>query len=122
MFGSRGCGRTNSRICKPGGLVITIGPVSWPYHEAPIDCWRAYPEGMRALHEDAGLVVELAIVESLEPKPTRHTYFGTGQSSIGKRSIRFARTCRLIGWPTPVALDAVCIASKLAPPPDEERG
>src|SRR5918998_1346463 len=33
------------RVCKVGGVVITINPVSWPYHEAPIDCWRAFPEG-----------------------------------------------------------------------------
>ena len=26
-----------ARVCKKDGLVITITPVSWPYHEAPID-------------------------------------------------------------------------------------
>jgi SAM-dependent methyltransferase len=30
-----------ARICKPGGHVVTINPVSWPYHEYPIDCWRS---------------------------------------------------------------------------------
>ena len=25
------------RVCKTGGFVITISPVSWPYHEAPVD-------------------------------------------------------------------------------------
>lgn len=44
-----------ARICKPGGLVIIVSPISWPYHEAPIDCWRIYPEGMRALFEEAAL-------------------------------------------------------------------
>ena len=44
------------RVCKPGGYVITINPVSWGYHEAPIDCWRIYPEGMRSLYEQAGLI------------------------------------------------------------------
>ncbi len=56
------------RITKPGGLIITISPVSWTYHEAPIDCWRIYPEGMRALLEEAGLKEELCIFETLEPK------------------------------------------------------
>ena len=28
--------REITRICKPGGYVITINPVSWPYHEDPI--------------------------------------------------------------------------------------
>jgi SAM-dependent methyltransferase len=55
-----------ARICKSGGHVITINPVSWPYHEYPVDCWRAYPEGMRALYEDAGLEVLSSRCESLE--------------------------------------------------------
>jgi len=56
-----------ARICKPGGLVITINPVSWPFHENPVDCWRIYPDGMRALYEDAGLTVQTSVFESLEP-------------------------------------------------------
>lgn len=59
-----------ARVCKPGGRVITICPVSWPYHEAPIDCWRMYPEGLRALYEDAGLTVELATTAALDPLPS----------------------------------------------------
>jgi 2-polyprenyl-3-methyl-5-hydroxy-6-metoxy-1,4-benzoquinol methylase len=55
-----------ARVCKPGGLVITINPVSWTYHEAPLDCWRIYPEGMKALSEDAGLEVILSTWESVE--------------------------------------------------------
>lgn len=58
-----------ARVCRPGGVVATVGPVSWPYHEAPVDCWRVYPEGMRALCEDAGLVVEFSACESLERPP-----------------------------------------------------
>jgi SAM-dependent methyltransferase len=27
--------RELARVCKPGGLVLTVNPVSWPYHEAP---------------------------------------------------------------------------------------
>lgn len=54
------------RVCKVGGKVITINPVSWPYHEAPIDCWRAFPEGMKALYEDSNLKVLLCKWESLE--------------------------------------------------------
>jgi SAM-dependent methyltransferase len=48
------------RVVKKGGLIITINPVSWIYHEAPIDCWRVYPSGIKALAEEAGLAVELA--------------------------------------------------------------
>lgn len=44
-----------SRICRPGGHVVTISPVSWHFHEAPVDCWRMYPAGARALFEHGGL-------------------------------------------------------------------
>lgn len=54
------------RILKPGGLIITISPISWPYHEAPVDCWRIYPEGMAALYEELGLMNVLTLFESLE--------------------------------------------------------
>jgi SAM-dependent methyltransferase len=43
------------RILKPGGTIIIVCPVSWPYHEAPIDCWRIYPAGFEALAEKVGL-------------------------------------------------------------------
>ena len=55
-----------ARVCRPGGLVIVINPVSWHYHESPVDCWRIYPEGMRALCEDSGLEVLLSEWESVE--------------------------------------------------------
>lgn len=55
-----------ARVCAPGGLVIVINPVSWHYHESPVDCWRIYPEGMRALCDDAGLDVILSEWESVE--------------------------------------------------------
>ena len=55
-----------ARVCKPGGLVVTINPVSWEYHEAPVDCWRIYPEGMRTLCAHAGLDAEVSVFESLE--------------------------------------------------------
>jgi SAM-dependent methyltransferase len=58
-----------ARVTRPGGTVITIAPVTWPYHEAPQDCWRAYPDGLRALYDDAGLDVELAEWGSVELEP-----------------------------------------------------
>lgn len=54
------------RVLRKGGLIITINPVSWPYHEAPVDCWRIYPEGIRALADELGLEVVLCQCESLE--------------------------------------------------------
>jgi SAM-dependent methyltransferase len=42
-------------LCRPGGLVWICAPNTWVYHEHPIDCWRIWPDGMRALFAEAGL-------------------------------------------------------------------
>lgn len=46
-----------ARIAKPGGVIIVIAPNTWEFHEYPYDCWRVWPEGMRALFEEADLEV-----------------------------------------------------------------
>ncbi len=46
-----------SRILKPGGLCCLIAPSGGPEHRYPVDCWRIYPDGMRALAKFAGLDV-----------------------------------------------------------------
>jgi hypothetical protein len=102
-----------ARVTKRGGRVITISPVSWPYHEAPVDCWRIYPAGMETLSRYAGLEVEFSWWGSLESQQSRRTYPGAG--SAWDRSLRFllrARLKRLVGWPVPVAYDMVTIARK----------
>ncbi len=43
------------RLIKPGGIIVIISPLSWPFHEAPVDCWRIYPDGMRSLINYVGL-------------------------------------------------------------------
>jgi SAM-dependent methyltransferase len=98
-----------ARVCRPGGRVITINPVSWPYHEAPVDCWRIYPEGHRALAEDAGLTVELAVFDCLELGGYRRRRYG---STVTRRSwwsvaIRKALRMRVEG-----AFDTICICRK----------
>lgn len=55
-----------ARVTRRGGTVITVAPVTWPYHEAPVDCWRVYPDGLRALYDEAGLDVVLAEWGSIE--------------------------------------------------------
>lgn len=57
-----------ARVCKPGGIVITVNPVSWHFHEAPgvVDCWRMYPAGMKALVEDSGMEMLSSTWESVE--------------------------------------------------------
>jgi SAM-dependent methyltransferase len=54
------------RITKKGGLIITILPLSYPYHEDPIDCWRIYPEGMKYLFEKFDMKLLINTFESLE--------------------------------------------------------
>ncbi|MCD6534066.1 MAG: methyltransferase domain-containing protein [Deltaproteobacteria bacterium] len=46
-----------SRVLKPGGLCCLIAPSSGPEHSYPVDCWRFYRDGMRALMTYAGLKV-----------------------------------------------------------------
>lgn len=48
--------REMARIVKRGGHVCFTAPYAWPKHDHPIDCFRIYPDGMRAMMEDAGLV------------------------------------------------------------------
>ncbi len=47
--------RELARVTRPGGHLIFVSPVSWPYHEEPVDCWRILPEGYKALFAETGL-------------------------------------------------------------------
>ncbi len=38
-----------NRVLRPGGLTCIIAPSSGHEHRFPVDCWRFYPDGMRAL-------------------------------------------------------------------------
>lgn len=43
------------RCLKPGGFLISVNPISWPYHPAPIDAWRLFPSAYQSLYEEVGL-------------------------------------------------------------------
>jgi SAM-dependent methyltransferase len=101
-----------ARVTKPGGRIVTVGPVSWPYHEAPIDCWRIYPEGMRALSEDAGLIVERSEWESLEDRPRRFFPGRSFDQDRGPRGRALTAVLARIGWPLPIAFDTLTVARK----------
>jgi SAM-dependent methyltransferase len=101
-----------ARVCRRGGVVITVNPVSWPYHEAPIDCWRIYPDGMRALCEAAGLVVEESRYESLEPRPRRWYPGPSHDQDLGRRGRLANKLKKAVGWPLPIAFDTVTVARK----------
>jgi hypothetical protein len=38
-----------SRVLKPGGMACIIAPSGGYEHRYPVDCWRFYPDGMKAL-------------------------------------------------------------------------
>jgi len=38
-----------ARVLKTGGLLCIIVPSSGPEHKYPLDCWRFYPDGLKAL-------------------------------------------------------------------------
>jgi SAM-dependent methyltransferase len=108
-----------TRVCRPGGHVITIGPLSWPYHEAPVDCWRIYPEGMRALCAAAGLEVVHSEAECLESPQPRRAYPGAHLGRGTKPRAALRRWAGWLGWPLPIAVDTITIARK--PLPTHER-
>lgn len=56
------------RITKRSGIIFIINPVSWPYHEAPLDCWRIFPSGMEAIAKYCELEVAMSLFESEEKK------------------------------------------------------
>lgn len=49
--------REIARALKPEGLCCIIAPSSGPEHQYPVDCWRVYPDGLRAVARYAGLDV-----------------------------------------------------------------
>jgi len=44
------------RTLKPGGFIFLIAPSRGPEHRYPVDCWRFYPDGFRALAEYGKIV------------------------------------------------------------------
>ena len=46
-----------SRVLKPGGMACLVVPSAGPEHRYPVDCWRFYQDGMRALARFARLDV-----------------------------------------------------------------
>ncbi len=102
-----------ARVTRPGGVVITIAPVSWPYHASPYDCWRIYPDGARVLADYAGLEVVLAVTERLEWTPSKRPFPGEGRICDHPFS-RKRRLFGALGWPMAVSEDLISIARKPA--------
>jgi SAM-dependent methyltransferase len=103
-----------SRVCKKNGKVITIAPASWSYHEAPVDCWRIYPEGMSALYEEAGLAMDLCTMESLEYPGHRRIIPGVTSWEFSAEKFNAKNLIkRIIGWPITAAYDTIAVGTKV---------
>ncbi|HEV3409122.1 MAG TPA: methyltransferase domain-containing protein, partial [Chthoniobacterales bacterium] len=46
-----------ARVLKPGGYTCIIAPAAGPEHRYPVDCWRFFADGLRAVARYAGLKV-----------------------------------------------------------------
>ena len=106
--------RELARVCRPEGVVITIIPVSWPYHEAPRDCWRAFPDGMTALYEDSSLEVLLSRWESLETPGYRRYIPGRSRDHQPRRLRAAFTLLGKVGFPVERAYDTITIGQKPA--------
>ena len=52
------------RVLKPSALCCIIAPSSGPEHKHPVDCWRFYPDSMKALCKNANLeTLSCSIIE-----------------------------------------------------------
>jgi SAM-dependent methyltransferase len=112
------------RILKPGGVIITIAPISWPYHEAPVDCWRIYPDGIRALYDDMGLKDVFTTFESLEmdARENKNTPLMPWATTINVKKIKIIRVYNAalkflpfsnpLRVPLTVSYDLISICSK----------
>ena len=74
--------------------------------------FNGYPEGMRALHEEAGLVVETCVLESLERRHANDHRLGVAEQSqsLWKR-VSFS-ILRRIGLPFDAQYDTITVAGK----------
>lgn len=63
--------REISRIVKVNGLVCINAPYQWEQHACPLDCWRIFPDGMKALLEYVGLEV-ISVYKNINSEDPRY--------------------------------------------------
>jgi SAM-dependent methyltransferase len=100
------------RVCKKGGHVIIINPVSWPYHTHSVDCWRIFPDGMRALLDDTRLRVIDSRFGSLEIPGFKRYIPGRSPLSQSWPRRTFFRLAGTFGFPIERSYDTITIALK----------
>lgn len=80
------------RCLKPGGLCCVIAPAGGYEHRYPVDCWRFYPDGMRAAAEYARLEV-LEVRTDWRPSATY-----SDDSAVWQDSLLVARKPLVSPW------------------------
>lgn len=101
-----------ARVTRPCGYVITINPLSWVYHRAPVDCWRIYPDGMIALYEEAGMSVVDSRCESLESPNYRRYRPGVSMECQSPKKQWLSRLFGRVGFPIERSYDTITIGRK----------
>lgn len=106
--------RELERILKDNGVIIILSPISEEHH-GEIDCWRIYPDGMRALVNDftEKLEIELCIFESLEMGANyKNRIPGRSHSLQQKWLRRIYWRIGKFGYPVEARFDMVTILRK----------
>jgi SAM-dependent methyltransferase len=101
--------RELARVVRKDGYIILTNPVSWPYHETPIDCWRAYPEGMKALFEEAGIEVVVNVCETHEQISSKRDIPGRSRQEFWWKRRLVDRALGVIGYPLERAYDTISV-------------
>lgn len=116
------------RIVKYNGVVIIINPVSWPYHAFPVDCWRMFPDGMKALCDHSELHVLQSEYESIEATHFETTFTptipGESYTYLDRRKqialikcwnalIHYIPILEKLKVPVEVAYDTITLATKI---------
>jgi SAM-dependent methyltransferase len=104
--------REMERICKPGGQLLLINPISWPHHLDPTDCWRIYPDGMKALLEDTKFELVDCRIEAMEKPQYRRQIHGKSWGWCPFWVLVIYKLLGPFGFPVQTAQDLVTIAVK----------
>lgn len=76
------------RVLKPNGYTCIIAPSSGPEHRYPVDCWRFYPDGMRAICKFVGLEVVSVQTEWDPPNYTDGSEEWRDTTLIAKKTVK----------------------------------
>ena len=83
------------RVLKHGGKIFLIAPSRGPEHRYPVDCWRFYPDGFRALAR-FGRVDLIQVSTDWEPDAAEDSaMWGDTVGVFKKESLGWSRTLGL---------------------------